>query len=110
MEKAVTLGNPGEPPPWGQGGGATAKDADIAAAKDWPQDEQRKLFFGLARHLYDLRVRDNVEERYDHSDDDQWLADLAAWFGWSDELRDEVKKEAMRAAAVILPHEMPGAG
>lgn len=107
MDKAVTLGAPGEPPPWGQGGGTTAIDADILAAREWRIDQQRHLFFGLARHLYDMQVRDDVEERYDHSDDDAWLSALAAWFGWPEGIADEVKREAMRAAAVVLPHEMP---
>lgn len=85
-------------------------NSEIVSARYWPEERQRRLFFGLARHLYDLRVRGNVEEEYDHSDVDQWLSDLATWLGWSDELRDEVKKEAMRAAAVVLPHELPDAG
>jgi hypothetical protein len=82
-------------------------DADIVAAKDWPLERQRRLFFGFARHLYDNQVRDDVDERDDPSKNDQWLADLASWLGWSDELRDEVIREAMRAAVEILPHELP---
>ena len=107
MVKAVQLGKPGEPPKWGRDGGVTPMDHRIVEAEDAPLDEQRRLFFGLARHLYDNQVRGDVEEPDDPSDNDAWLASLAEWFGWSDELRDEVKKEAMRAALAILPHEMP---
>ena len=107
MDKAVRLGNPGEAPPWGMGGGRTPIDDDIEAAKDALPDEQRELFFRCARHLYDMQVSDRSDQKFDHSDNDQWLADLATWFGWSDEFRDEIKREAMRSAAEVLPHEMP---
>jgi hypothetical protein len=110
MDKAVHLRSPGEPPVWGVGGGHTSIDDDIVAARTWPLDSQRELFFRCARTLYDNRVRDNVddENRLDPSDNDQWMADLATWLRWSDELRDEVKKEAMRSAVEILAEEMPG--
>lgn len=104
------LGKSGEPPPWGKGGGTSSLDSQIEGAGDLPEDQQRQLFFGCARHLYDLQVRDSVEESYDHSDDNQWLADLATWLGWTDDLRDQINKEAMRAAAVILDHAIPDTG
>ena len=91
---------------WGQGGATTVVDADLLAAKDGPLEEQRRLFFMCARHLFDNQVRVPEDERDDPSDNDQWLANLATWFGWIDELRDEVIREAMAAALEILDYEI----
>src|SRR5690606_5682577 len=62
-------------------------DAEIRAARDAPQERQRALFYGLARHLFDNEVRDGVDERDDPKDNEAWLAALAEWFGWPEYLR-----------------------
>jgi len=104
--KAVELRPLGTAPVWGG-----PIDGDIVRYQNGPMEMQRKTFFGCARWLYDNLVRDIVpdEDRLDPSDNDEWLRRLAVWFGFDDDLRDEIIREAMRSAAEILPDEMPGA-
>jgi len=77
--------------------------------QDWVEERQRRLFFDLARLLYDLRVRDNVEDEYDHADVECGPPISPHGSSAAMKTRDEVKKEAMRVPAVVLPHELPDA-
>lgn len=85
-------------------------DHYIVEARNSSVDEQRKLFFRFARHLFDNQVRDSVSERNDPKNDEAWLVCLAEWFGWNDGLREEVIQEAAEAAWVVLPGENPDSG
>lgn len=87
--KAVVLRPMGECPQWGAEPGAeTPMDGPIREGRDAPFEEQRELFFGLVRHLHDAQVRVPEDERDDPSDNDEWIATLAFWFGWDDDVRD----------------------
>jgi hypothetical protein len=84
-------------------------DDEIRAARDWPRDRQRELFFKLARHLFDDRTREPEEDRFDTSDDEQWLDNLATWFEWPDDLSDEQKARAARDSFHIPDSEIQDA-
>lgn len=84
-------------------------DVDIRDARDAPFDEQRKLFHGCVRALYDWQVRVPEEDRDDPSDNDQWIANLATWLGWPDDVRDAEKTTAAKAAFEVLDYEIEDA-
>lgn len=97
----IPLPEPGQPPRWGN----TLEDQEIVVARNDSFDEQRKLFFGCARHLFDNQVRDHGQERNDPANDEAWLKALGAWFGWTDSQTEDVITEAAQAAMTNLPDE-----
>lgn len=105
--KAVVLRPMGECPQWGAEPGAeTPMDGPIREGRDAPFEEQRELFFGLVRHLHDGQVRVPEDKRDDPSDNDEWIATLALWFGWDDDIRDIEKARAAKAAYEVLDCEI----
>lgn len=105
--KAVVLRPLGECPQWGtQPGATTPIDEEIRSAGSAPIEVQRELFFGLVRHLDDAQLRVSEEEREDPSDNEAWIASLATWFGWADEVRDLERARAAKAAYEVLDYEI----
>ncbi|GAA1942343.1 hypothetical protein [Agromyces allii] len=107
---AVLLKPSGEAPVWGKElGSSTSVDEEIASARDATLDEQKRLFRRLVRALYDQQFRVPAEDRDDPSDIPEWIATLAHWFGWSDELRDREHEKARADAAEVSEHEIKDA-
>ena len=101
----MILPEPGQPPRWGEGGYATPADRDIEAAAAGTVEQQEKVFFRCARHLFDNQVRENVTDRMDPTNNEAWLTALGAWFGWDESRIDAAVTRAVNAAWPVLPHE-----
>jgi hypothetical protein len=107
--KNVVLDPPGEPPRWGMGGASNPLDRQIVAAKDQSFEEQQTLFEQFARHLFASQARGDKDLHLDHSDDPQWLANLATWFRWTDEQRDAAISSAAQAEFAVFDYEIDDA-